>query len=306
MEEKQNKTAFPSWIKVKAPITKEFVEVQKLAKSVCLETVCQSAACPNIAECWKNHHATFMIMGSICTRRCRFCNVTTGIPKQLDKDEPRKLALAVKQLGLKHAVITSVTRDDLPDGGAQHFADVIKSIRDTCPNTTIEVLTPDFIGKQGALEMVIKAKPDVFNYNIETVRRLHKKIKIGSSYDNALRLHKMAKEIDPEIFTKSGLIAGMGETDEEIYETMDDLRASNVDFFTTGQYLKPSNDARYIDIDRFVTPEQFAEYEKIGYQKGFLLVKASPLTRSSYHADEDFNKMKQTRIEMLKQQKNGK
>ena len=295
-----NLNKFPDWIKVKAPITKEFEEVRKLAKNACLETVCQSAACPNIAECWKNHHATFMIMGNICTRRCRFCNVPNGSPHPLDKDEPRKIALAVKQLNLKHAVITSVTRDDLPDGGAQHFADVIKNIRDKCPDTTIEVLTPDFIGKNNALEIVIKAKPDVFNYNIETVRRLHKKIKIGSNYDNALFLHKRAKEIDPEIFTKSGIIVGMGETDEEIYETMDDLRKSNVDFFTAGQYLKPSNDPRYIDIDRFITPEQFAKYEQIGYEKGFLLVKATPLTRSSYHADDDFAKMKKIRTQMLK------
>ena len=299
----KNNTVFPTWIKVKAPITKEFEEVQKLAKNACLETVCQSAACPNIAECWKNHHATFMIMGGICTRRCRFCNVPTGKPKDLDKDEPRKIALAVSQLGLKHAVITSVTRDDLTDGGAEHFANVIKSIRDKCPDTTIEVLTPDFIGKKNALEVVIKAKPDVFNYNIETVRRLHKLIKIGSNYDNALDLHKAAKDIDPEIFTKSGIIVGMGETDEEIFQTMDELRQSNVDFLTAGQYLKPANESRYIDIDRFVTPEQFAQYEKIGYQKGFLLVKASPLTRSSYHADDDFNEMKKTRMNKLKTNK---
>ena len=296
MENSRN-SVFPTWIKVKAPITEEFKRVQELAKKACLETVCQSASCPNIAECWGNKHATFMIMGRICTRQCRFCNIPTGHPQPLDKDEPRKIALAIKQLELKHAVITSVTRDDLNDGGAQHFADVIKAIRDKCPNTTIEVLTPDFIGKNNALEIVIKAKPDVFNYNIETVRRLHKKIKIGSDYDNALFLHKMAKEIDNEIFTKSGLIAGMGETDEEIYQTMDDLRKSNVDFFTIGQYLKPQdNNPRYIDIDRFVTPEQFKEYERIGYEKGFLLVKASPLTRSSYHADDDFEKLKKNRI----------
>lgn len=294
---------FPVWLKVKAPITEEFKKVQELAKSACLETVCQSASCPNIAECWKNHHATFMIMGGICTRACRFCNVPTGKPNALDKDEPRKVALAVKQLGLKHAVITSVTRDDLPDGGAEHFANVIKEIREKCPDTTIEVLTPDFIGKKGALEVVIKAKPDVFNYNIETVRRLHKKIKIGSDYDNALWLHKRAKEIDDTIFTKSGLIAGMGETDEEIYETMDDLRASDVDFFTIGQYLKPQDkNPRYIDIDRFITPETFAEYEKVGLQKGFLLVKASPLTRSSYHADDDFNELRKKRISQNKKE----
>jgi len=288
--------SFPDWIKVKAPITKEFENVKQLAKEACLETVCQSASCPNIAECWRQRHATFMIMGKICTRRCRFCNVETGIPKELDKDEPRKVALAVKQLGLKHAVITSVTRDDLSDGGAEHFANVIYEIHDKCPNTTIEVLTPDFIGKKKALEIVIKAKPDVFNYNIETVRRLHGKIKIGSNYDNALWLHKHAKEIDSNIFTKSGLIVGMGETDEEIYKTMDDLRNSDVDFLTIGQYLKPANSSRYIEIDRFVTPKQFNEYEQIGYKKGFLLIKASPLTRSSYHADEDFEKIKKNKI----------
>ena len=292
MEKKQ----FPSWIKVKAPITKEFLQVKELASKACLKTVCQSASCPNIAECWKQHHATFMIMGDICTRQCRFCNVPTGKPLDLDKDEPRKVALAVKQLNLKHAVITSVTRDDLPDGGASHFAEVIYKIREYCPNTTIEVLTPDFIGKKGALEVVIKAKPDVFNYNIETVRRLHKKIKIGSDYDNALYLHKRVKELDDEIFTKSGLIVGMGETDDEIYNTMDDLRSSDVDFLTIGQYLKPQDkNQRYIDVDRFVSPEQFEEYEKIGYKKGFLLVKATPLTRSSYHADDDFEKLKKNR-----------
>ena len=290
------KKSIPNWIKVKAPTAKEFEEVKKLAKSSCLETVCQSASCPNIAECWKTRHATFMIMGKICTRRCRFCNIETGIPEQLDKDEPRKIALAIKQLNLKHAVITSVTRDDLLDGGAEHFANVIKAIRDKCPETTIEVLTPDFIGKKKSFEKVIKAKPDVFNYNIETVRRLHKKIKIGSDYDNALWLHKYAKDLDPEIFTKSGLIVGMGETDDEIYETMDDLRKSDVDFLTIGQYLKPANSKRYIDIDRFVEPFQFDEYEKIGYKKGFLLVKASPLTRSSYHADINFDELKKNRL----------
>ena len=230
---------FPTWIKVKAPVSQEFLEVQKMAKGLCLETVCQSASCPNIAECWKNRHATFMIMGGICTRRCRFCNVPCGKPLPLDKDEPRKVALAVKQLGLKHAVITCVTRDDLPDQGAQHFANTIHEIRKICPNTTIEVLTSDFIRQPEALNVVISAKPDVFNYNIETVRRLHKHIKIGSDYDNGLSLLKRAKELDGEIFTKSGIIAGMGETDDEIFKTMDDLRASNVDFLTIGQYLKP-------------------------------------------------------------------
>ena len=291
-------TQFPTWIKVKAPITEEFKKVQELAKTACLSTVCQSASCPNIAECWKNHHATFMIMGDICTRQCRFCNVPNGKPKPLDEDEPRKIGLAVKQLGLKHSVITCVTRDDLPDGGARHFARVITEIRKQNPQTTIEVLTSDFIGKpKECLEIVIEAKPDVFNYNIETVRRLHKKIKIGSDYDNALMLHKRAKEIDKTIFTKSGLIAGMGETDEEIFETMDDLRSVGVDFFTIGQYLKPQDkNPRYIEIDRFITPEQFENYKKVGLEKGFLLVASSPLTRSSYHADEDFAKLKEARI----------
>ena len=290
-------TQFPTWIKVKAPITEEFRKVQELAKSACLETVCQSASCPNIAECWNKHHATFMIMGGICTRKCRFCNVPNGKPNALDKDEPRKIGLAVKQLGLKHAVITSVTRDDLPDGGAEHFARVIEEIRKQNPNTTIEVLIPDFIGKKGALEIVVEAKPDVLNYNIETVRRLHKKIKIGSDYDNALWIHKRAKELDKTIFTKSGLIAGMGETDKEIFETMDDLRSVNVDFFIIGQYLKPQDkNPRYIDIDRFITPEQFENYKKVGLEKGFLLVASSPLTRSSYHADDDFQKLKEARL----------
>ena len=266
-------TQFPTWIKVKAPITEEFRKVQELAKSACLETVCQSASCPNIAECWNKHHATFMIMGGICTRKCRFCNVPNGKPNALDKDEPRKIGLAVKQLGLKHAVITSVTRDDLPDGGAEHFARVIEEIRKQNPNTTIEVLIPDFIGKKGALEIVVEAKPDVLNYNIETVRRLHKKIKIGSDYDNALWIHKRAKELDKTIFTKSGLIAGMGETDKEIFETMDDLRSVNVDFFIIGQYLKPQDkNPRYIDIDRFITPEQFENYKKVGLEKVFYLL----------------------------------
>lgn len=294
-------TQFPTWIKVKAPITEEFRKVQELAKGACLETVCQSASCPNIAECWKNHHATFMIMGGICTRKCRFCNVPNGKPNKLDEDEPRKIGLAVKQLGLKHAVITSVTRDDLPDGGAKHFARVIDEIRKQNKNTTIEVLIPDFIGKKGALEIVIEAKPDVLNYNIETIRRLHKKIKIGSDYDNALWIHKRAKELDKTIFTKSGLIAGMGETDEEIFETMDDLRSVDVDFFTIGQYLKPQDkNPRYIDIDRFITPEQFENYKRVGLSKGFLLVASSPLTRSSYHADDDFQKLKEARIKQFK------
>ena len=291
---------FPTWIKVKAPITEEFKKVQEMAKSACLETVCQSASCPNIAECWNKHQATFMIMGNYCTRQCRFCNVFHGTKetlKPLDKDEPRKVAMAVQQLQLKHCVITCVTRDDLKDQGAEQFIKVIYEIRKRCPNTTIEILTSDFIGKREYFDDVIKAKPDVFNYNIETVRRLHKKIKIGSDYDNALWLHQRAKEIDDTIFTKSGLIVGMGETDDEIFETMDDLRSVDVDFFTAGQYLKPQDkNPRYIDIDRFVSPEQFSNIEKVGYEKGFLLVKATPLTRSSYFAGEDFKKLKEARM----------
>lgn len=287
---------FPAWIKVRAPVSNEFLEIQKIAKNLCLETVCQSASCPNIAECWKNHHATFMIMGNICTRKCRFCNIPCGKPSQLDKDEPRKVALAVKQLGLKHAVITCVTRDDLPDQGAQHFAKTINEIHKICPETTIEVLTSDFINQPEALNIVISAKPDVFNYNIETVRRLHKQIKIGSDYDHGLRLLKKVKEIDNQIFTKSGIIVGMGETDQEIFETMNDLRRSDVDFLTIGQYLKPKDmDKRYIDVDRFVDPEQFDKYKTVGLEKGFLLVASSPFTRSSYHADNNFRELKTKR-----------
>jgi lipoic acid synthetase len=301
------KKNIPSWIKVKAPITKDFLYVKDLAKQSCLETVCQSASCPNIAECWQKHQATFMIMGDICTRQCRFCNIQCGKPKAIDKDEPRKVALAVKQLKLKHAVITSVTRDDLEDGGAMHFSNTINEIRKNCKQTTIEVLIPDFLGKKDCIEKVIEAKPDIINYNIETVRRLHKKIKIGSDYNNALWLLKRVKELNNEIFTKSGLIVGMGETDEEVFETMDDLLKSNVDFLTIGQYLKPnSQNPRYIDVDRFVSPETLEHYKEIAIKKGFLQVSSSPLTRSSYHSGEDFERLKKNKQNRQKKQRKVK
>lgn len=293
----------PDWIRVKAPINDEFKKVQRLANVACLETVCQAAACPNIAECWKKHHATFMVMGNVCTRSCRFCNVPTGKPSALDRDEPRKIALAVKQLGLTHAVITSVTRDDLSDGGAQHFAEIITNIHKFCPNTTVEVLIPDLLGKIDALKVVLDAKPDVLNHNIECVRRIHKGIKIGGDYDRSLSVLANAKKLSPTVFTKSGLILGLGETDDEIYATMDDLRAADVDFLTMGQYLRPSSkNPRYVPVDRFVTPAQFEEYKRVGLEKGFLLVASSPLTRSSYHADEDFQKLKKARILSSKSQ----
>ena len=293
----------PDWIRVKAPINDEFKKVQQLANGACLETVCQAAACPNIAECWKKHHATFMVMGDTCTRSCRFCNVPTGKPSALDKDEPRKIALAVKQLGLTHAVITSVTRDDLPDGGAQHFAEIITNIHKFCPNTTVEVLIPDLLGKLDALKVILDAKPDVLNHNIECVRRIHKGIKIGGDYDRSLSVLANAKKLAPTVFTKSGLILGLGETDEEIYATMDDLRSADVDFLTMGQYLCPSaKNPRYVPVDRFVTPAQLEEYKRVGLEKGFLLVASSPLTRSSYHADEDFQKLKKARILSSKSQ----
>lgn len=284
----------PNWIRVRAPLSDEYKRVKELASQLKLHTVCQEAACPNIAECWKKKHATFMIMGDTCTRRCRFCNVKTGKPNALDKDEPLNVAEAVKTLGLKHVVITSVDRDDLPDGGAEHFAETVYRIRELNPKTTIEVLTPDFLRKGNAFELVVKAKPDVFNHNIETVQRLFKKIKIAANFEWSLELLKTVKAMNSEIFTKSGIIAGMGETNEEILETMDLLRLHDVDFLTVGQYLKPqSSNVRYIDVDRFVHPSEFEMLKEEAYKKGFKMVSASPLTRSSYHADEDFERLRQ-------------
>src|SRR5690606_28643045 len=275
----------PDWIRVKAPVSRGYAETRDIVRSHKLVTVCEEAGCPNIGECWEKKHATFMIMGEICTRACAFCNVATGIPMPLDPNEPENVAKAVKQMGLTHVVITSVDRDDLADGGAQHFADVIHAIRATTPKTTIEVLTPDFLRKEGALEVVVEARPDVFNHNLETVPRLYPSVRPGARYFHSLRLLDRVKEIDPSIFTKSGIMVGLGESKEEVLQLMDDLRAADVDFMTIGQYLQPT--PKHHPVDRFVTPDEFKEFERRAYGKGFLMVSASPLTRSSYHAGED-------------------
>ena len=284
----------PDWIRVKAPVSKEYAATRDVVRANKLHTVCEEAACPNIGECWTKAHATMMIMGDTCTRACAFCNVKTGLPSALDADEPANVANAVKTLGLKHVVITSVDRDDLADGGARHFADVITTTRSHSPNTSIEVLTPDFLRKDGAIEVVMQARPDVFNHNLETVPRLYLKIRPGARYFTSLRLLQRAKELYPEGFTKSGLMVGLGETREEIMQVMDDLRAANVDFLTIGQYLQPTR--KHAVLDRFWTPEEFAGLESIARAKGFLMVSASPLTRSSYHADSDFAQLKAARI----------
>ncbi len=266
-----------------------------IVNQLSLNTICVSGNCPNIGECWSKQHAAFMIMGHVCTRACRFCDVETGKPMPLDLEEPNRLAQAISLMNLRHVVVTSVDRDDLPDGGAQHFANCIYAIRKRCPKTTIEVLTPDFLRKDGAVEIVVEAKPDVYNHNIETVRRIFPKIKLGAKYDHSLGLLKKVKEINPQIFTKSGIIAGMGEKTEEIFDTMDDLRASGVDFLTVGQYLRPSQN--HLEVDRYLTDEEFKIIEKTAKQKGFLVVSASSKTRSSYHADDDFDKLKNARLE---------
>ena len=283
----------PKWIRVKAPTSKGFSETRKIVKDKGLVTVCEEAACPNIGECWEKSHATFMILGDTCTRACSFCNVKTGLPGPIDTDEAQKIAMAVKEMNLQHVVITSVDRDDLADGGAQHFVDVIGAIRTKSPRTTIEILTPDFLRKEGAAETVIDAKPDVFNHNLETVPRLYLKIRPGARYYHSLRLLEKVKEQDPHQFTKSGLMVGLGESKEEIMQVMDDMRSAGVDFLTIGQYLQPTR--KHAAIDRFVTPEEFKAYETIAKAKGFLLVSSSPLTRSSYHADEDFARLQAAR-----------
>ncbi len=258
-----------------------------------LNTVCEEAACPNIGECWEQKHATMMIMGDTCTRACAFCHIATGVPGQLDALEPENVAVAVAELGLAHVVITSVDRDDLDDGGAGHFAEVIRRIRENSPDTTIEILTPDFQKKDGAIETVVAARPDVFNHNLETVPRLYATVRPGARYFHSLRLLDQVKKIDPTIFTKSGLMAGLGEGKDEILQVMDDLRAADVDFLTIGQYLQPT--VKHHAIDRFVTPDEFDAYRNAAYGKGFLMVSSSPLTRSSYHADSDFAEMRAAR-----------
>jgi lipoic acid synthetase len=266
-------------------------------KSHKLVTVCEEAGCPNIGECWEKKHATFMIMGEICTRACAFCNVSTGRPTALDPNEPDSVAKAVKQMGLSHVVITSVDRDDLDDGGAQHFANVIHAIRAATPQTTIEILTPDFLRKDGALEIVVAAKPDVFNHNLETVASNYLTVRPGARYFHSIRLLQRVKELDPSIFTKSGIMVGLGEERNEILQLMDDLRSADVDFMTIGQYLQPTK--KHHPVKKFVTPEEFKSYETIGKSKGFLLVASSPLTRSSHHAGDDFAKLRAAREAFL-------
>ncbi len=283
----------PEWIRVKAPTSPEYQETHKLMRNLNLATVCEEAACPNIGECWKQKHATFMILGATCTRACSFCNVATGIPDKLDPFEAARVAIAVQKLGLKHVVITSVDRDDLEDGGADQFVKVIGEIRRLSPGTTIEILTPDFKDKPGAVEKVAEARPDVFNHNLETVPRLYPTIRPGARYFTSLDLLSRVKKVDPTIFTKSGLMAGLGEEKIEVMQVMDDLRAADVDFLTIGQYLQPT--PKHAAVDRFVTPDEFKTYETIARGKGFLMVSASPLTRSSYHADSDFEKLRAAR-----------
>ncbi|GGE36191.1 lipoyl synthase [Marinicauda pacifica] len=283
----------PDWIRVKAPAGGVFSETRNVVKENNLVTVCEEAGCPNIGECWSQKHATFMILGDTCTRACSFCNVKTGLPNALDADEPKRVGEATATMGLKHVVITSVDRDDLPDGGAEHFAEVIREIRKAAPGTTIEILTPDFLRKPGAAEIVIDAKPDVFNHNLETVPRLYLSIRPGARYYHSLRLLERVKERDPAQFTKSGIMVGLGETKEEVMQVMDDMRSAGIDFLTIGQYLQPTR--KHAAIDRYVTPDEFKGYETIARAKGFLMVSATPLTRSSYHAGEDFEKLRAAR-----------
>lgn len=296
-EPKKTARSKPDWIRVKAPNSKEYASTRDLIREHKLNTVCEEAACPNIGECWSKKHATVMILGSVCTRACAFCNIKTGRPDLLDPHEPENLAKAVGKLGLSHVVITSVDRDDLDDGGAGHFAECITRLRTTSPNTTIEILTPDFRAKAGAIETVAKARPDVYNHNIETVPRLYASIRPGTRYFHSLMLLKRVKEIDPSIFTKSGIMLGLGETKEEVLQVMDDLRAADVDFMTIGQYLQPT--PKHAPVDRFVEPSEFEFYARMAKVKGFLMVSSSPLTRSSYHAGEDFAIMKAERDRLL-------
>src|SRR5882724_3845651 len=283
----------PDWIRVKAPVSRGYFETQKIVRENGLHTVCEEAGCPNIGECWDKKHATFMIMGDTCTRACAFCNVKTGLPGALDPDEPKHVGAAVAKLGLNHVVITSVDRDDLDDGGARHFAETIAAIRGAAPQTTVEILTPDFLRKDGAIETVVAARPDVFNHNLETVPSKYLTVRPGARYFASLRLLQQVKELDRQMFTKSGIMVGLGEERNEVLQLMDDLRAADVDFLTIGQYLQPTR--KHHAVERFVTPDEFKAYETIAYAKGFLMVSASPLTRSSHHAGEDFAKLRAAR-----------
>jgi len=283
----------PDWIRVKAPTSAEYAETRKLMRRLNLATVCEEAACPNIGECWSKKHATVMILGDTCTRACAFCNVKTGMPGRVDPLEPVHVAEACAELGLEHIVITSVDRDDLDDGGAEHFVRVIRALRDQAPNTTIEILTPDFRRKTGSIEKVADARPDVFNHNLETVPRLYPTIRPGARYYGSLKLLDTVKRVAPETFTKSGLMAGLGEERLEVQQVMDDMRAADVDFLTIGQYLQPT--LKHAPVARYVTPDEFSQYEQIARSRGFLMVSASPLTRSSYRAGEDFVKLRAAR-----------
>lgn len=283
----------PGWLRVKAPTSPAYNTTRRLMRAHRLNTVCEEAACPNIGECWAKGHATVMILGSVCTRACAFCNVATGKPETVDPDEPAELARAVAALGLDHVVITSVDRDDLNDGGASQFVRSITRIHEAAPGTTVEVLTPDFRNKPGAVEAVAAARPDVYNHNLETVPRLYAEVRPGARYHHSLRLLDTVKRQDPSIFTKSGVMVGLGEEPREIHRVMDDLRAADVDFLTIGQYLRPTE--RHHAVVRYATPDEFADYERLAYAKGFLMVSASPLTRSSYHAGADFRTLRANR-----------
>lgn len=283
----------PPWIRVKAPGPGAFDETNRIVREGGLHTVCQEASCPNIGECWSVRHATFLIMGDTCTRACSFCDVKTGLPGPLDPAEPEKVAEATARLGLKHVVVTSVDRDDLPDGGAEHFAQTIRAIRRRSPATTVEVLTPDFLRKEGALEIVVEAKPDVFNHNLETVPSLYLTVRPGARYFHSVRLLQRVKELDPSMFTKSGIMVGLGEERNEVLAVMDDLRTADVDFLTIGQYLQPSR--KHHEVIRYLTPDEFEGLKTVAYSKGFLMVSSSPLTRSSHHAGEDFARLKAAR-----------
>ena len=283
----------PDWIRVKAPVSNGFKQTRDLMREKNLHTVCEEAACPNIGECWEKKHATVMILGDTCTRACAFCNIKTGQPMQVDAEEPIHLAQAVGEMGLRHVVITSVDRDDLADGGARQFARCIEEIRKRTPDTTIEILTPDFQRKPDAVKIIVDAKPDVFNHNIETVPRLYRAIRPGARYFHSLRLLQQVKEMDPSIFTKSGIMVGLGESKEDVIQVMDDFRVADIDFITIGQYLQPT--PRHAAVDRFATPDEFRYFKRMAKVKGFLMVSATPLTRSSYHADADFAMMREAR-----------
>jgi lipoic acid synthetase len=287
----------PEWIRVRAPVSREYHETRALMRSLKLNTVCEEAACPNIGECWTQKHATVMILGDVCTRACAFCNVATGLPDKLDPHEPARVAEAVAALGLAHIVITSVDRDDLDDGGAGHFAETIRRIKNAAPATTVEVLTPDFLRKPGAVEIVVEARPDVFNHNLETVPRLYRSVRPGARYFASLQLHARVKELDPTMFTKSGLMVGLGEMRDEVLQVMDDMRSADIDFLTIGQYLQPT--PKHHPVDRFIPPDEFHQLKQMAQGKGFLLVAASPLTRSSYHAGEDFERLRAARMARL-------